>query len=113
MGGYLLQLPFTLSRAAMQSARALEDIGPSAGRHPGYAPACVMLSQRHFNAYPPIVASALRTHYAFDTGDFIVSFSGCKVYSSQEVCNQLFLSYFFQVHDLQSLRADPALETWT
>merc|ERR1712113_312840 len=115
-----LQLPFTLSRAAATQVQALsratgplfEDIGPARGQHRGYAPACVMLSQRHLNAYPPIVASALRTHEAFDAGDFIVSFSGCKVYSSQEVCNQLFMSYFFQVHDVQTLAADPVLGLW-
>ena len=34
--------------------------------------------------YPPLVSSALLTHTTFEPGDFIVSFSGCKIYSSQE-----------------------------
>ena len=34
--------------------------------------------------YPPLVSSALLTHSTFESGDFIVSFSGCKIYSSQE-----------------------------
>merc|ERR1711924_539580 len=109
---YLLQLPFTLTQAALQRPGALEDIGPSVGRHHGYAPACVMLSQKHLNAYPPIVASALRTHETFQAGDFIVSFSGCKVYSSQEVCNQLFLNYFAHAHGIQEIENDAALRAW-
>merc|ERR1712217_324861 len=108
---YLLQLPFTLAQATRQQASALDDAGPPSAQR-GYAPACFMLSQKHLNTYPPIVASALRTHETFNVGDFIVSFSGCKVYSSQEVCNQLFLSYFIQVHDAQVLEADPALRLW-
>jgi len=108
---YLLQLPFTLAHAARQRQPPFMDIGQGAAER-GYAPACLMLSQKHLNSYPPLVASALRTHEAFSTGDFIVSFSGCKVYSSQEVCNQLFLGYFFQAHDLEAHRADPALEAW-
>jgi len=108
---YLLQLPFALAQAGHQQHAALQDIGPSSP-YQGHAPACLMLSQKHLNTYPPIVASALRTHEAFDMGDFIVSFSGCKVYSSQEVCNQLFLGYFFQAHDVSSWRADPVLSPW-
>jgi len=109
---YLLQLPFTLAHAAgVARLPAVGDIGPSA-EHRGFAHACVMFSQKHLNGYPPIVASALRTHEHFEVGDFIVSFSGCKVYSSQEVCNQLFLGYFFQVHDVQQLEIDPALRPW-
>jgi len=109
---YLLQMPFTLAHAAgAASVPAAVDIGPSAAHH-GYTQACAMFSQKHLNGYPPIVASALRTHESFEPGDFIVSFSGCKVYSSQEVCNQLFLGYFFQVHDIQQLGMDPALRPW-
>merc|ERR1711879_307414 len=108
---YLLQLPFTLAHAARQRRASLLDLGQST-QYRGYARACLMLSQKHLNTYPPIVASALRTHEAFDVGDFIVSFSGCKVYSSQEVCNQLFLGYFFQVHDPQAFSADPVLGLW-
>jgi len=104
---YLLQLPFTLAHAVGQQS----DLGKSSVER-GFAPACFLLSQKHLNTYPPIVASALRTHEAFDAGDFIVSFSGCKVYSSQEVCNQLFLNYFFAVHDARSLEDDPALGAW-
>merc|ERR1711920_463641 len=108
MGVYLLQLPFTLAHAdGMGRLPATGDIGPSAA-HRGYARACIMLSQKHLNGYPPIVASALRTHETYEVGDFIVSFSGCKVYSSQEVCNQLFLAYFAQVHGAAALESDPA-----
>ncbi|CAE8640444.1 unnamed protein product [Polarella glacialis] len=107
---YLLQMPFVLSHAAAWNQQ-LKDFSPL-GPHPGYAPAVAMLSQKHINGYPPIVASALLTHEVFEPGDFIVSFSGCKVYSSQEVCNQLFLNYFFQVHSLEELAKDPGLQAW-
>merc|ERR1712050_25751 len=43
---YLLQLPFTLWRASLQKPGALEDIGPTPGLHRGFAPACVLLSQK-------------------------------------------------------------------
>jgi len=109
---YLLQLPFTLAHAAgVAASQALGDIGPSSV-HRGYARAMFMFAQKHINGYPPVVASALQTHATFEMGDFIVSFSGCKVYSSQEVCNQLFLSYFFRVHDAQQLENDLALQPW-
>lgn len=109
---YLLQLPLTLAHAAgVAASQAVGDIGPTSV-HRGYARAMFMFGQKHMNGYPPIVASALQTHETFDVDDFIVSFSGCKVYSSQEVCNQLFLSYFFQVHDVQQLQTDPALQPW-
>merc|ERR1719243_278634 len=99
---YLLQLPFSFGQA----------LAPDSLSAPGYAPACLLLSQKHLNSYPPLVASALLTHVSFEVGDFIVSFSGCKVYSSQEVCNQLFLAYFFQVHDVRHFEADPVLQSW-
>eukprot|EP00929_Paragymnodinium_shiwhaense_P024064 TRINITY_DN14910_c0_g1_i1.p1 TRINITY_DN14910_c0_g1~~TRINITY_DN14910_c0_g1_i1.p1 ORF type:complete len:557 (-),score=132.13 TRINITY_DN14910_c0_g1_i1:123-1793(-) len=105
---YLLQLPFTLEHASRRNA--LGDLGGAFDR--GYAPACFMLSQKQINGYPPLVAAALKTHETFQTGDFIVSFSGCKVYSSQEVCNELFLNYFFQVHDPALLETDSVLRLW-
>jgi len=109
---YLLQLPFALAHAAGAAAAAAPaDIGPRAAQR-GYAPACALFAQKHLNGYPPIVASALKTHEVFEPGDFIVSFSGCKVYSSQEVCNQLFLAYFFQVHDVRQVESDLALRLW-
>jgi len=110
---YLLQMPFTLTHAAAAaaSATAPSDIGLASG-HLGYTPACFMLSQKHINGYPPAVAQALKTHETFAPGDFIVSFSGCKVYSSQEVCNDLFFSYFFQVHDFKDFESDPVLQSW-
>eukprot|EP00933_Yihiella_yeosuensis_P043294 TRINITY_DN38038_c0_g1_i1.p1 TRINITY_DN38038_c0_g1~~TRINITY_DN38038_c0_g1_i1.p1 ORF type:complete len:475 (-),score=79.42 TRINITY_DN38038_c0_g1_i1:149-1360(-) len=107
---YLLQMPFVLAQAAAWNEKA-EDLNPL-GPHQGFTPAAAFLSQKHINGYPPIVSSALMTHSTFATGDFIVSFSGCKVYSSQEVCNQLFLSYFFQVHDINELSSDPGLQAW-
>lgn len=109
---YLLQLPFTLAHAARQQPRSLEDLGTEPQARRGYAPACFMLSQKQLNGYPPAVASSLVTHERYEPGDFIVSFSGCKVYTSQEVCNQLFLSYFFQVHDVAVAEKDPALRFW-
>ncbi|CAK0843896.1 unnamed protein product [Prorocentrum cordatum] len=103
---YLLQLPLTLVAAA--SGRP-EDLGPPAAAR-GHSRACALLSQRHLNAYPPLVASALQTHVAYDAGDFVVSFSGCKVYSSQEVCNQP--PDHRQAHGLDVLRSDPVLRLW-
>jgi len=108
---YLLQLPFTLAHASSQGEFGLEDLG-RASRSRGYAPACFMYSQKQLNSYPPLIAAALKTHVAFEPGDFIVSFSGCKVYASQEVCNQLFLAYFFQVHSMSILDSDPVLRHW-
>mmetsp|Transcript_71800 Transcript_71800/g.207996 ORF Transcript_71800/g.207996 Transcript_71800/m.207996 type:complete len:547 (+) Transcript_71800:65-1705(+) len=111
---YLLQMPFVLAHAgaaASATSPALVDISP-ASEYRGFAPACALFAQKHINGYPPLVSSALRTHVAFEPGDFIVSFSGCKVYSSQEVCNQLFLGYFFQVHDVRQFEADLALRSW-
>merc|ERR1712050_792808 len=101
---------FTLAHASHQDEK-LEDIGPGLPSK-GYATACFMFSQKQLNTYPPIVAAALKTHEAYSTGDYIVSFSGCKVYSSQEVCNQLFMNYFFQVHDFGRLQTAPALQPW-
>lgn len=54
---YLLQLPFS-----MVQARA-----PADPVQDGYAPACFLLSQKHLNSYPPLVASALKTHEALAT----------------------------------------------
>lgn len=105
---YLLQFPFVLAHAANWNAQ-IQDLGP---QQLGHAPAWAELSQKHINGYPPLVASALMTHTTFDQGDFIVSFSGCKIYSSQEVCNQLFMNYFFQVHDVSELATDPGLQPW-
>lgn len=109
---YLLQLPFTLAHASRQEPQRLDDLSTESHMRRGHAPACFMLSQKQLNGYPPAVASALVTHEKFEPGDFIVSFSGCKVYTSQEVCNQLFLNYFFQVHDVAIAEADPALRPW-
>jgi len=106
---YLLQVPVTLARlASLSTGRPSSEVQLERS----HIPACRMLGQRHINSYPPLVASALRTHEAFEAGDFIVSFSGCKIYSSQEVCNQLFLNYFFQVHDVEQAKQHPALRLW-
>merc|ERR1711924_39027 len=99
---YLLQLPFSLAQA----------LASGDSNQPGYAPACLLLSQKHLNSYPPLVASALQTHVSYELGDFIVSFSGCKVYSSQEVCNQLFMSHFAYAHGVQEIENDAALRAW-
>ena len=107
---YLMQFPFVLAHAAAWTQH-LPDASPT-GPHLGHAAAYSMLSQKHINGYPPLVASALLTHTTFEQGDFIVSFSGCKVYSSQEVCNHLFLNYFFQVHSVAEIATDPALQAW-
>jgi len=106
---YLLQMPFTLTHLLLLSQGRSPQEVEALGSH---TPACRMLSQRHINTYPPLVAAALVTHESFELGDFIVSFSGCKVYSSQEVCNQLFLSHFFQVHDINELRNHPGIQPW-
>lgn len=109
---YLLQLPVTLAHAAGAAiSQVPTDMGLTA-LHRGYVRACFMFSQKHLNGYPPIVASALMTHDTFQFGDFIVSFSGCKIYSSQEVCNHLFLGYFFRVHHFHNFQTDPSLQPW-
>lgn len=113
---YLLQVPFVVAHlahlAASTPASPPRDLGARHVAHWGHAPASFMFSQKHINAYPPLVASALMTHASFTEGDFIVSFSGCKIYSSQEVCNQLFLTYFAAVHGVAALEGDPALAPW-
>ena len=70
-----------------------------AARNQGFASFIHLLSQKQLNTYPPMIAGMLRTHEAFEAGDFIVSFSGCKVYTSQSVCNSLFVQYFLQSID--------------
>lgn len=76
------------------------------------APACALIDQKHINPYPHLVASALLTHVAFDDDDYIISFSGCKIYSSQDVCNALFFNYFAKsVPDYARIK-DPILEKW-
>ena len=62
----------------------------------GFAPFVRMHSQKDLNGYPPLIAGMLSTHTCFETGDFIVSFSGCKSYTSQAVCNDLFRNYYAQ-----------------
>merc|ERR1712114_106373 len=64
----------------------------------GIAPAVVYLTQNHVNPYPPLIAGALLTHKAYNHGDWIVSFSGCKIHSSQEVCNAMMVNYFSLFH---------------
>ncbi|KAF4655805.1 hypothetical protein FOL47_009268 [Perkinsus chesapeaki] len=63
----------------------------------GHIPAVHFLPQKQLNVYPPVVASMLKTHIAHEEGDFIVSFSGCKIYSSQSLCNMLMVTYFTMV----------------
>ena len=58
-----------------------------------YPPYTHFYAQKQLNVYPPLIASMLKTHVAYEEGDFIVSFSGCKIYTSQAVCNNLFLDY--------------------
>ena len=62
----------------------------------GYAEYTSLVPQRAINVYPPMIAGMLKTHVAHSDGDFIVSFSGCKVYSSPSVCNHLFIEYFLK-----------------
>lgn len=63
----------------------------------GFAPFIQLMSQKQLNGYPPLIAGMLKTHSVFEEGkDFIVSFSGCKIYSSQSVCNHLFIQYFLK-----------------
>merc|ERR1712226_478697 len=101
---YLLQLPFTLAHAATRQTPTDNSLHNTA-----HAPACVLLGQKQLNGYPPIVARALATHVEFQADDFIVSFSGCRIYTSDEVCNEMFLAYFFKVHDAEQHAQDPVL----
>ena len=68
----------------------------------GYEDGIVIVPQREINGYPPVVSQMLKTHATFQTDDYIVSFSGCRVYSSQPMCNMLFLSNFCSIEDLCS-----------
>merc|ERR1719471_1921355 len=62
---YLLQMPLTLSYAATAStSQALSDAASTAT----FTPAMYLFSQKHLNGYPPLVASALKTHEAFGDG---------------------------------------------
>ena len=92
---YLAQLPFSHSTSNW-----------------GMAPGALLANQRHFNPYPHLVSSALLTHVAFEENDFIISFSGCKIYSSQDVCNALFFNYFAKsIPEYRSIE-DPELTRW-
>ena len=88
---YLLSFPFV----GQPNTTGFDNIG--------FAQSVHMLTQRHVNGYPPIVASMLKTHQSFTEGDFIVSFSGCRVYSSQAMCNMIFVTYFCYNKDLCSM----------
>ena len=50
-----------------------------------------IVSQRVFNGYPKEYSNFVHHHY--NKGDFVVAFSGCKVYQDQEECNRLFSRY--------------------
>lgn len=62
----------------------------------GFPPFVRLYSQKQLNAYPPLIAGMLSTHAEYTGGDFIVSFSGCKTYTSQKVCNNLLWNYYQQ-----------------
>jgi hypothetical protein len=62
----------------------------------GMPPFVRLYSQKQINGYPPLIAGMLSSHAEFENGDFIVSFSGCKTYTSQQVCNNVMLNYFEQ-----------------
>ena len=47
--------------------------------------------QRVFNGYPKEYSNNVHGHY--ENGDFVVAFSGCATYVSQEKCNELFALY--------------------
>ena len=47
--------------------------------------------QRVFNGYPKEYSNQIHGH--FEDGDFVVAFSGCATYISQEKCNALYLQY--------------------
>jgi len=58
------------------------------------------LSQRAINSYPPEIASQLRDpitgntlHGEYQEGDFIISFSGCKIYFEKSKCERFFAHY--------------------
>ena len=58
------------------------------------------LSQRAINSYPPEIASQLRDpitgntlHGEYREGDFIISFSGCKIYFTRSKCERFFTHY--------------------
>ncbi len=90
---YLLSLPFIIKDAEPRADFGRND-------NYGHLPASYFLTQRHVNGYPPVVAQMLKTHISFEQGDFIISFSGCKIYSSQYLCNMLFVTYFTLVKEV-------------
>ena len=74
-----------------------DHLWKAVGWNKGFAPFIQLMSQKQLNGYPPLIAGMLKTHSVFEEGkDFIVSFSGCKIYSSQSVCNHLFIQYFLK-----------------
>mmetsp|Transcript_49085 Transcript_49085/g.123012 ORF Transcript_49085/g.123012 Transcript_49085/m.123012 type:complete len:125 (-) Transcript_49085:1240-1614(-) len=98
---YLLLLPFVLAAASRHDTKPADHTHEDGW---GFAPSVRLLPQRHINSYPPLIASKLASHAHVDEGDWIVAFNGCRVYSSQEVCNALFESYYH--------RAKAKLERW-
>ncbi|CAD7925363.1 unnamed protein product [Amoebophrya sp. A120] len=91
---YLIQMPFANEK------------------HWAVAPAVSLLDQKHINPYPHLVSSALLTHIAYEESDYIISFSGCKIYSSQDVCNALFFNYFAVSVPNYMQIDDPVLQKW-
>uniref|UniRef100_A0A0G4I2Y8 Nucleotide-diphospho-sugar transferase domain-containing protein n=1 Tax=Chromera velia CCMP2878 TaxID=1169474 RepID=A0A0G4I2Y8_9ALVE len=85
----LLTLPQAVKRGGGQ-----EKSDYSAATNWGYPPAVFLFSQRQMNPYPHLIASQMGTHVAAERGDFVISFSGCKTYTSPEVCEELFRSHF-------------------
>jgi hypothetical protein len=89
---------FVISIPYLLESVPFEDF--SAKSNWGIHPRVTYIKQRLINVYPPMIASMLKTHAPYADGDFIISFSGCKTFTSQKVCNQLFFNYFDRVPDL-------------
>ena len=89
----------SVSKTILQGAEIAADFD-FANDNFGSISAVHYLTQKHINGYPPIVSMMLKTHVPFDQGDYIVSFSGCKIFNSQQMCNMLFLTYFCVIDEL-------------
>eukprot|EP00743_Colponemidia_sp_Colp-15_P010737 GILK01011861.1.p1 GENE.GILK01011861.1~~GILK01011861.1.p1 ORF type:complete len:548 (+),score=58.20 GILK01011861.1:280-1923(+) len=71
-----------------------KELTGSAGILPDMARHTVWLPQAALNSYPDSIAAKMPTHHEYVTGEYILSFSGCKTYFTGADCNALFHRYY-------------------
>eukprot|EP00386_Alphamonas_edax_P000995 GDKI01002959.1.p1 GENE.GDKI01002959.1~~GDKI01002959.1.p1 ORF type:complete len:696 (-),score=170.30 GDKI01002959.1:323-2158(-) len=90
---YLIHLPFFFDFSLARPA-PVSDLNKIDNW--GWPPSVFLYDQKQINPYPYLIATQLASHVSYEDNDYIISFSGCKIYTSQEVCNEMFRGYFEQ-----------------